>query len=105
VVVIKYVAAIGTARDVVEGDFCDVSVIESEDTNTKITDDGAEVPVFELTDRVAMPAQELTIRTDDADRDLKIQPEAERVLSANGWRVVGKWEPSDNACYAGVELS
>jgi hypothetical protein len=101
----SYVATIGTAPDVVEGDFCDVSVIECEEVSAGYDDEGAEILEQRMTNRVAMPAQDTTVRTDDEDSAVKAEDDAERVLLANGWRVTGEWEPSDNSSYATVELA
>lgn len=101
----SYIAAIATAADVVAGNFCDVSVIECEEASIGIDDDGNEILEQQMTDRVAMPAQETTVLIDDADSAVKVEDDAERILVANGWRVTGKWEPSDNAIYATVELA
>lgn len=84
-----YTAAIGTADDVVTGEFCDVSVI-------------AEDAEGMLTDKVEFMA-ETAIRTDHEDVLGVVEEDAERVLSENGWQVTGKWSVTDNALYAPVE--
>lgn len=99
----SYIAAIATTSDVVAGDLCDVSVIECEEVSVGIDDNGDEILEQQMTNRVAMPSQETTVRTDDADSAAEVEDEAEQILAANGWRVTGKWEPSDNASYATVE--
>ena len=84
-----YTAAIGTAPDVVAGDFCDVSVIVTDDEDR-------------LTDEVAFAA-ETAIRTDHQDVLGVVEADAERVLAANGWRLTGPWKVTDNALYARAE--
>lgn len=83
-----YTAAIGTAADVVAGDFCDVSVIV----------DGT----VGLTSEVVMAA-ETAVRTDHEDVLGIVEADAERVLAENGWRVTGDWSVAYNALYAPVE--
>lgn len=82
-----YTAAIATASDVVAGDFCDVSVIENDVQGN-------------LTNKVILGPQELTVRTDDLDKLEKSQAEAKDLLEAAGYKVVGGWEISSNAAYA-----
>lgn len=97
-----YTAAIGTASDVIEGGVCDVTVVENVVATYRTDDDGNETPEYGMSDKVAMPAQETTVRTDE-DAAERLIAEAEQILNRNGWRVTGTWEPSDNAVYAPVE--
>lgn len=96
-----YTAALATASDVVFGDFCDVSVVESEVISYRQGSDGYDIPVYGMTSVVAMDAVETTVRT-DADSYGHAESEADEILAANGWIRTGDWEPSDNAYYAPV---
>ena len=102
---VTYTAAIGTASDVVAGDFCDVMVAENDIVGYREDEDGNEIPEYEMGSNVVMPAQETTVRTDEADPWGRLEAEAVAILAANGWRVVGPWELGDNAAYATVELA
>jgi hypothetical protein len=84
-----YTAAIGTAADVVAGEFCDVSVIAN---------DGEGM----LTDNIAMHA-DTAIPVSHPDVLGVVEADAERVLTEKGWRVTGKWFVADNALYAPAE--
>lgn len=97
-----YTAAIGTASDVVAGDFCDVSIAENEIITYKLQEDGTETPVYGMSGKVVMDAIETTVRTDEDDKLGRIEADAERILEANGWKVTGPWELADNAAYATV---
>ncbi|MER7331721.1 MULTISPECIES: hypothetical protein [unclassified Micromonospora] len=97
----KFVAALANASDVVSGDYCDVSVIESEIVSYREGRDGNDVPEYGLTDKLAMDAVDTNVRTDG---DIKAAlADADRVLRDNGWNRSGDWEPSQNAYYAEVE--
>lgn len=98
----NYVAALTNAADCVAGDYCDVSVIESEISGYREDHEGNEVPEYGMTGVVAMDAVETTVRTDaDAIEDALAQADA--ILRDAGWTRVGNWEPSPNAYYADVE--
>jgi hypothetical protein len=84
-----YTAAIGTASDVVAGEFCDASVIINDAEGN-------------LTDTAVMQA-ETEIRTDHEDVLGVIEADAERVLREHGWQIAGKWDVADNALYAPVK--
>ena len=84
-----YVAFVGTAPDVVSGDYCDLAVIAYHG-------DGKYAASAEFTG-------ETTIRTDHPDVLGVIEPDAEAVLLANGWRVTSDWAYAGNSLYADVE--
>lgn len=100
-----YTAAIGTASDVVSGDYCDVVVVENESTTVGYREDadGDEVPAYSLTNKVVMAAVDTTVRTDDEDKLFTAGDAADDILRANGWRRISDWGTSDNALYAHVE--
>ncbi|GAA2626400.1 hypothetical protein GCM10010411_74150 [Actinomadura fulvescens] len=98
-----YTAAIATASDVVAGEYCDVLVAENDVVGYRDGEGGQEVPVLGMSDRVVMEAVETTVRTTDDDKLGLIEQEAEQILAAHGWQVVGPWELSDNAAYAAVQ--
>ncbi|QVJ03084.1 hypothetical protein KGD82_13700 [Nocardiopsis eucommiae] len=83
-----YTAAVGTASDVVAGDYTDVSVGEN-DTDGNMTDTLALDPVE-------------TDATTDADME-DIEAAADKALEAAGWTRTGPWDVADNALYAPVE--
>jgi hypothetical protein len=86
-----YAAAVGTAPDVVSGEFYTVSVLEVDDQGF-------------LTDTVAMADTPTGVRVTHPPRDWEaLEAGAERVLEANGWRTTEGWDASDNAIYADVE--
>lgn len=98
-----YTAAIGTHASVVEGDFCDVTVAENVRVGYHEDRDGNEIADYAMGTTVVMPAQETTVRTDEEDPWGRLANEAAEILAANGWRLTGTWELSDNAAYAPVE--
>lgn len=101
---ITYSAVICNQADSVEGDFCDVAVVEQDiyyklDSNT-----GAEIEHRVPADRLAMDTTQLTTaRIDAEDRDELAMQEAKTVLAENGWSLTGQWQDTDNALYANVE--
>jgi len=98
-----YTAAIGTDSSVVAGEFCDVSVAEDYIITYRQGEDGEEIPVTGMSDKVVLGPVEIGVRVDDPDLHLEIEQAAEWVLESHGWRVVGPWELGDNAAYAPVE--
>jgi len=106
-----FTAAITTASDCVLGDFCDVSVAENEIITYKLHEDGTETPVYGMSGKVVMDAVETTVRTDASDKLGQIEADAERILAANGWKIVGSWSwptppptppssaPDSNTCH------
>lgn len=98
-----FFAAIGTASDVVAGDFCDLTVTEAVVTGYREGEHGEEIEELGFGGATVLDAVELPVRTDDEDSHLKIEQAAADALEANGWRVVGTWELADNAAYAQVE--
>jgi hypothetical protein len=100
---ITFTAAIGTASDVVTGDYCDVTVIENAIVNYRTDGDGNEVPEYGLTDKIALGSVDTDVRT-DADDSLTSAPDAaDKILTANGWTRTGDWTTASNALYAPVE--
>lgn len=98
-----YTAWIATASDVVLGDHCDVIVLEDEVNTTWLDEDGQEHPVYTSSAKDPLELGEIPVRVDDPDRDEKAQQEAAQRLSEHGWRVVEKWDYTDNAMSATVE--
>ena len=98
-----YTAAIGTDSSVVAGEYCDVSVAEDYIITYRQGEDGEEIPVTGMSDRVVLGPMEIGVRVDDPDSYRKIEKAAEQVLESHGWRVAGPWELGDNAAYAPVE--
>jgi hypothetical protein len=98
----KFVAALANVSDCVAGDYCDVSVIESEIVGYREDHDGNEIPQYGMTSTVAMDAIETTVRT-DADDIAAAIVEADAILRDNGWTRVSDWQAADTAYYADVE--
>ncbi|MFY7066014.1 hypothetical protein ACOQFV_09145 [Nocardiopsis changdeensis] len=82
-----YIAAVGTASDVVAGDYTDVAVGTADENGN-------------MTDTLVLDPVETTART-DADME-DIQDAADATLEAHGWTRVGAWDIADNALYATV---
>lgn len=97
-----YMAAIGTAHDVVAGDYSDVTVTEAA-ADLNVDEDGNETvtPVFGTT--VVYGPVETDVRTDDEEQLFKVEAAAEALLEQAGWEVTGPWQITDNALYATVE--
>ena len=97
-----YMAAIGTAHDVVAGDYSDVTVTEAA-ADLNVDEDGNETltPVFGTT--VVYGPVDTVVRTDDEDQLFKVEVAAEALLEQAGWEVTGPWQITDNALYATVE--
>lgn len=83
-----YIAAVGTASDVVAGDYTDVAVGTADENGN-------------MTSTLVLDPVETTART-DADME-EIQDAADATLEAHGWTRVGAWDIADNALYATVE--
>lgn len=100
-----YFAAIGTASDVVPGDFMDLTVTEAVITGYREGENGEEIEMLGFGGPTVLESVDLPVRTDDEDSHMKIEPAAAEALEANGWRLVPgeKWELGDNAAYAQVE--
>lgn len=83
-------ALVGTAGDVVTGEFCDIGVMgyEGEQGRAPFTAE------FE---------GPLSIRVDHPDKLGAVIPDAERVLREQGWTVTSDWAVADNHLYADVE--
>ncbi|MFJ9558300.1 hypothetical protein ACIRPH_31220 [Nocardiopsis sp. NPDC101807] len=96
-----YVAAVATASDVVAGEYTDVTVAEREVIAMDVDDDGNEIPILGMSDRLVMGPIETTAKVGADMGD--IEAAAEAILEANGWRRTGPWEVADNALYAAVE--
>lgn len=99
-----YTAIIGTAADVVDDEFCDVSVVEN-DYETAFDGAGNEVSEPVASDRVVMVAQDLDVRTDDPDKLTQCEAMGDEVLLAHGWSRIGPWFTAHNAMYAPVEIA
>jgi hypothetical protein len=98
-----HIAAIGAVADVVTGEFCDVQVYEAEGT-PGFDRNYERVIEYAPTGPLVFDA-ETTVRVDDPDSAQKVQGDAERILTENGWDVVSEWTVSDNAMYADVQKS
>lgn len=98
-----FTAAIGTASDVVLGDFCDVTVAEDDVISYRFDEDGNEIPLYGMSDRIVMEPIETDVRVDDDESLQKVEAAAREVLEDNGWKVTGTWESGGNALYASVE--
>lgn len=83
-----YTASVGTASDVVAGDFTDVAVGENDADGN-------------MTSTLVLDPVETTALTDDDMED--IEAAADTTLEAHGWTRVGAWQIADNALYATVE--
>lgn len=94
-----HIAVIALLADVVEGDYCTVSVVEADTSHGKLDDDGNEIPEYVTSDRVTLPDVDTSVRT-DSERGAELPAEADRILAANGYARIGDWESSDNAAYA-----
>jgi hypothetical protein len=97
-----YTAAIGTASDVVAGDFCDVIVVENMIVGFRYPGD-VEVPEFGLSNTIALGEVDLDVRTDADDKLTTAPAAADKILTASGWTRTGDWETARNALYAPVE--
>lgn len=86
----NYVALVGTAGDVVTGEFCDLGVMgyEGEQGRAPFT---AELEVL------------LSTRIDHPDKLGVVIPDAEAVLREHGWAVTSDWAVADDHLYADVE--
>jgi hypothetical protein len=103
---ITYTAAIGTASDVVLGDFCDVTVVENAFIGYREFEVGGEMALAEeygMTDKVALDSVETGVRIDDENSLTSAPDSADKILAANGWTRTGDWTTADNALYAPVE--
>jgi hypothetical protein len=98
-----YVAAIGTAPDVVAGEHCDLTVAEQYVFGYRIDDDGQERPITGMGDELVLEPVELPVRVDDDDKGQKAIAYAETELAEWGFTRVGPWVVADNAMYADVE--
>lgn len=98
-----YFAAIGTAPDVVTGDYCDLTVTEAITLGYREGEDGEEIEELGFGGPTVLDSTDLPIRTDDTDKLLGIEDAANDLLAAHGWRTVSNWELADNAAYAQVE--
>lgn len=98
-----FFAAIGTASDVVTGDYCDLTVTEAIVCGYHLNEDGTESEDYGFGGNTILDTVDLPVRTDEDDKLGLIEKAAEEILWANGWRVVGGWDSADNAAYAQVE--
>jgi hypothetical protein len=99
-----YTAWVSTDRSVVLGDRCEVTVLEDEVSNYRLDEDGREHPVYTSSAKDPLELGPIAVRVDDPDTLEKAWQAATQLLAEYGWRVVGKWDISDNAMYATVEL-
>jgi len=97
----QFVATLANCADVVTGDNCDVSVIESEIVSYYEDYDGNVIPEYEMNGNVAMDAIETTVPT-DGDIHAALD-EADTILRDAGWVRVEDWEASESAYCAEVE--
>lgn len=100
----RYTAAIAADPSCCSGQQADVCVIENDVSGCNVDDDGNEIPVYTLSDKIAMECIETSVCTDPATRDDdKLMAEAEGILAANGWTVTGTWQYASDGIYATVE--
>lgn len=98
-----FIAAIGTASDVVTNGFCDVAIAEADEVSYHVANDGTETPIYGMSNRLVMEPTDMTVSVNDDDKLAKAQSAAEDVLANHGWELVDSWEIVDNAMYATVE--
>lgn len=96
-----HVACIGTAWDVVPGEYCDLTVAEAVIGGYRTDGDGDEVAEHVMGDKTLYTA-ELATRVDDEEGRIGVADEADEALKNAGWVREGEWETSENALYAPV---
>lgn len=99
-----HVACIGTARDVVPGEYCDLNITEAVIGGYRLNGDGDEIPEYMGGDKTVYTA-ELATRVDDEEGRIGVADEADEALKNAGWVREGEWETSENALYAPVRAS
>lgn len=97
-----YIAAIGTAGDVVAGSHADLCVAEAEVVGYSRDNEGDETPETVMGTVITSPV-ELDVRVDDEDLLHVVEGLADAKLAELGWNRTGEWEIADNALYAPVE--
>jgi len=96
-----YTAWLALDTSVLEGDFCDVTVIEDIAISYREDEDGNEQPVWASQGQVMFQAI-TTIDAEDGDAS-DAQEEARELMEADGWRIAGTWEASDTGYIVTVE--